>query len=211
MKVGDKVRIRNPIPGGSNVFEGTGIVRELMYGDEWTDGSKAAIEFEDEPGKTFVRAIFEKDIVPKMEDRVGTEVQIMCHGHVVDAKITGVKEIFPGTPAGDPPCHEFECEFIAQHDTGEDTLCLDYGQNWYIKAGETFPADEKAIERAMHWMEKQKPTANQIADRIRGNIREWFNEQISDELFKKRASGLWDKARELGIDDDVLEIVCPKL
>jgi hypothetical protein len=61
MKVGDKVAVRNPIPGGSDVVEGVATVRELMYGDEWADGMPAEVEFDNEPGRTYCRAIWEAD------------------------------------------------------------------------------------------------------------------------------------------------------
>ena len=50
-----------------------------------------------------------------------------------------------------------------------------------------------------------------IAARIRANINEWFNYHIPDEIFRKCASDIWDQAKALGIHDNVLEIVCPKL
>lgn len=56
---------------------------------------------------------------------------------------------------------------------------------------------------------KHQPTADEIAARIRANIREWFDEQTTDVQFRQRATDLWDRARTLGIDEDVLEIVCP--
>lgn len=210
MQVGDKVRVWKQGAGEAGELDGVATVRELQYGEEWADGCKAEVEFDDQPGRTYARPVFEKDRIPPMEERVGTEVQIMCHGHVVDAKILGTKEVFPGTPAGDPPVHEFECEFICHHDSGAKMLCLDFGQKWYIEAGEKFGAGEKAIERAHYWMAKHPPLPHQIADQIRANIRAWFDEQVDDDQFNSRAKALWDKARQHGIDEAVLAIVCPE-
>jgi hypothetical protein len=210
MKVGDRVLVWKQATGETQELDGIATVRELMYGNEWKDGGKAEVEFDDEFGKTRTRQIWDKDRIPNMQERVGTTVQIMCSGHVVDAKIHNLVEVYPGSDEGDPPVHEYKCEFLRHHETGDTTLCRDYWQNWYIRAGEMFQAGEAQIDRAKYWMEKHPITANQIATQIRANIREWFSDNIDHALFKERASGLWDKARELGLDDAVLEIVCPK-
>lgn len=96
--------------------------------------------------------------------RIGTVVEIMCHGHVVKAKVLGVKQTYAGSPAGDPARFEYECEFIAHHRSGATRLCLDFGQDWYIDAGETFMAGETQIERAAEWLAKD--TAEQVAEQV---------------------------------------------
>lgn len=63
MKVGEWVTIRNQTMGGKDVVEGTAVVKELQYGDEWADGGMAAVEFTDEPGVHYNRRVWDKDIV----------------------------------------------------------------------------------------------------------------------------------------------------
>jgi hypothetical protein len=70
-------------------------------------------------------------------------------------------------------------------------------------------AERETIQAVEMKMESTTPA--EIAQQIRSNIREWFDDFISHEAFTKRAAVLWDEARALGIDDKVLEIVCPKL
>ena len=85
-------------------------------------------------------------------ERVGTTVDVMCHGHIVKAKIVGTKEVYPGSDAGDPKLVDYVCEFIEHFRTGKTRLCLDFGQNWFINAGETFHASEDNIEAAATWI-----------------------------------------------------------
>lgn len=83
---------------------------------------------------------------------------VMCVGHIVLAEI--VKQV-----GGN-----IECRFICHMDSGSEHLCLDYGQNWYIRRGETFTVSTVQFERALEliadtrmrvldlpgWLEKQR-------------------------------------------------------
>ena len=50
--------------------------------------------------------------------RVGTVVEIMCHGHIVRARILDIKQTYAGSPAGDPAHFQYVCEFIEHAKSG---------------------------------------------------------------------------------------------
>jgi hypothetical protein len=70
-------------------------------------------------------------------------IQTMCVGHVVDAEIVETDEDGQHT-----------CRFLRHHRSGAEELCLDFGQGWYIRKGETFVCRDKQIEVAKKWLEK---------------------------------------------------------
>lgn len=80
----------------------------------------------------------------------GTLVDAMCGGHVVKAKI--VEYIGEGNPL--VTGHNYRMEFLSHHDSGATALCLDFGSNYWIKAGEKFAAGSVQIERAAYWIEQ---------------------------------------------------------
>jgi hypothetical protein len=77
-----------------------------------------------------------------------------------------------------------------------------------MKGGDMTAVERETIQ-AVEMMKSESPA--EIAEKIRSNIREWFDDFITHDVFTQRAEALWDEARALGIDEDVLEIVCPKL
>jgi hypothetical protein len=70
-------------------------------------------------------------------------VPVMCVGHVVDA--------YEVSRADDGL---ITFKFACHHDTGATALCLDFGANWIIRAGETFTARQMQIDRAAYWLAK---------------------------------------------------------
>ena len=71
--------------------------------------------------------------------------QTMLVGHVVDVEL--VKENEDGSK---------EVEFLCHHESKSENLCLDLGQNWYVKKGYQFLTYPQNIERAKYWKEKQQ-------------------------------------------------------
>ena len=77
-------------------------------------------------------------------------IPVMCVGHVVDA--WEVSRADDGTITFRFACH---------HDSGEQRLCLDFGQNWFISLGETFTARQAQVDRAAYWLTKQNEDADE--------------------------------------------------
>ena len=54
-----------------------------------------------------------------------------------------------------------ECRFICHKDSGAESLCLDFGQNWNIKRGETFKVTQVQFDRALELIaDSQKRVLN---------------------------------------------------
>jgi hypothetical protein len=66
--------------------------------------------------------------MPKVGDRVRT----MCHGHMVTAIVIAVNDKHQAT--GKP---EITGSLVFE-EPGRKTLCVDFGQNWYVEQGHTW-------------------------------------------------------------------------
>jgi len=53
--------------------------------------------------------------------------------------------------------------------------------------------------------------ATRIAQEIQQNVSDWYGDSIDHAEFKTRAKALWDQARTQNVEDEVSEIVRPKL
>jgi hypothetical protein len=67
----------------------------------------------------------------------------MNMGKVVPVKVLKHTGFSPGYWMGD----EYLVEYV-----GEETLCLDFGQNWYLRKGDTFHTRKINMDRALEWM-----------------------------------------------------------
>ena len=72
-------------------------------------------------------------------------INTMLVGHVVTASVTKVE--------GDT----FHGVFMYHTQTGNKQLCLDFGQNWYVKAGEVFKCQQIQIDRANEYLKTMLP------------------------------------------------------
>lgn len=70
---------------------------------------------------------------------IGTITETMLHGHVATIEIT--KHL-------DEDFNDYEATFVCHTDSGQETLCLDLGQNWFISKGETVKTSTRHIETA---------------------------------------------------------------
>lgn len=60
-------------------------------------------------------------------------------------------------------------------------------------------------------MEKKMNKAQRIANAIKRNVDEWYADIVTYERMGERNARLWKRAALAGVDDDVIEIVKPKI
>lgn len=49
---------------------------------------------------------------------------------------------------------QYEVEFVSHLSSGDGTLCLDFGQNWFITKGEKFFTGEAQLKAAAEYLSK---------------------------------------------------------
>ena len=59
--------------------------------------------------------------------------------------------------------------------------------------------------------ERDAVKAVRLAQRIRLNVKDWYDDAQDFDEMKRRARDLWDEARREGVEADVTAIVCPPL